>query len=322
MTSLLAPAARPAGARIAGFGAAQPSTVVGAAELIAPFGKSAEWLVERTGIRQLRRLAAGENVLDLAEHAARAALSDAGIDLDRVDTLIVATCSHRPADRVELATRLAERLGAAVPAFDLNSACAGFCYALSTAAGLIAVGNAQTVLLIGAEQMSVLCDPADLGTSILFGDGAGAAVVTAAEVNEIAPAAWSSDGTRRDVLAIPDGEAFLRMQGQQVFRWAVDEVHKVATEAIARAGRRAEDIDVFVPHQANLRIVDAIRRRVHLTNAVTATDIEISGNTSAASIPIALTRLRESGQTRPGQLALLTGFGAGLSIAAQVVRLP
>jgi 3-oxoacyl-[acyl-carrier-protein] synthase-3 len=318
---VLSPPARVFGARIAGLGAAQPRGAVGAAALTAPFGKTAEWLRERTGIKEIRRLAGGEDLLDLAERSARDALSDAGIAADAVDTIMVATCSNRTGSPV-VATRLAQRLHLAVPTYDLNSACAGFCYALTVAAGLVSVGSANTVLVVGAERMSALCDPADLGTSILFGDGAGAAVVTAAESNDIAPAAWSSEGGRRGVLEIPDGDPFLRMQGQQVFRWAVDEVHKVATEAIDKAGLRAEDIEVFVPHQANLRIVEAIRRRLHLHNAVTATDVETSGNTSAASIPIALARLRAAGRARKGQLALLTGFGAGLSIAAQVVRLP
>jgi 3-oxoacyl-[acyl-carrier-protein] synthase-3 len=310
------------GARIAGLGAAQPAGFVDGAAITAPFGKTAEWLRERTGIRRIRRLADGENLLDLAERAGRDALGDAGIAPHEIDEILVATCSNRPPGRPDLATRLAQRLHAAVPAYDVNSACAGFCFALTVAAGLVGIGQARTVLVVGAERMSALCDPADLGTSILFGDGAGAAVVTSAATNDIAPAAWSSDGSRGSVLEIPDGDPFLRMQGQQVFRWAVDEVHKVATEAIDKAGLRAEDIDVFVPHQANLRIVEAIRRRLHLHDALTATDIETSGNTSAASIPIALSRLRAAGHARGGQLALLTGFGAGLTIAAQVVRLP
>jgi 3-oxoacyl-[acyl-carrier-protein] synthase-3 len=329
MTSFAAPVLtmprRGEGARIAGVGAAQPPGVVSAATLMAPFGKTAEWLRERTGIRQVRRLVAGENLLDLATQAANRALADAGLDIGAVDAIMVATCSGSPAGRPALSAQLARRLGSGAPSSDINSACAGFCFALATAGALIDTGAAGTVLLVGAEQMSALLDPADLGTSILFGDGAGAVVVTAssgADGPGIGPAVWSSDGAHREVLEIPAGDTFMRMAGQQVFRWAVDEVHKVAGKAITRAGLRESDIDVFVPHQANLRIIDAIKRQLKIGNATTATDISESGNTSAASIPIALAKLRQSGQARRGQLALLTGFGAGLSIAAQVVALP
>jgi 3-oxoacyl-[acyl-carrier-protein] synthase-3 len=315
---------RGTGARIAGVGAAQPPGVITGAALMAPFGKTAEWLRERTGIRQVRRLGRDENLLDLATKAAARALGDAGVDVGAVDAILVATCSGSPAGRPALSTQLTQRLRSRAAASDVNSACAGFCFALATADALIDSGSAGTVLVVGAERMSALLDPADMGTSILFGDGAGAVVVTASSDQRagIGPAAWSSDGSKLDVLAIPEGDTCLRMAGQQVFRWAVDEVHKVATKAIAKAGLRESDIDVFVPHQANLRIIDAVKRQLKIGHATTATDIVDSGNTSAASIPIALAKLRHSGQTKRGQLALLTGFGAGLSIAAQVVLLP
>ncbi len=315
---------RPHGARIAGIGAAQPTGVITGAALMAPFGKTAEWLCERTGIRQVRRMIHGEDLLDLTSTAAKAALADAGIDIGAVDVIMVATCSGSPAGGAALSARLADRLRSRAVHYDINAACAGFCFALSTAGGLVETGSAGTVLVVGAEQMSALLDPADMGTSILFGDGAGAVVVTASPDGRcgIGPAAWSSDGSRVDVLEVPTGETFLRMAGQQVFRWAVDEVHKVATKAITAAGLRGSDIQVFVPHQANLRIIDAVKRQLKIGDATTSTDISESGNTSAASIPIALTKLRQTGQVRRGQLALLTGFGAGLSIAGQVVQLP
>ncbi|HEV7203836.1 MAG TPA: beta-ketoacyl-ACP synthase 3 [Jatrophihabitans sp.] len=315
---------RSVGARITGVGGAQPSGVVSAASLMAPFGKTAEWLRERTGIRQVRRLQKHEDLLDLAVKAVGRALDDAGIAIGEVDSMIVATCSGSPAGQQTLSGRLAARLGLRAPASDLNSACAGFCYALATAAALIESGGAGTVLVVGAERMSALLDPDDMGTSILFGDGAGAAVVRPADGagRGIGPAAWSSDGAMRGVLTIPEGRTTMQMAGQQVFRWAVEEVHKVATDAIAKAGLGVGDIEVFVPHQANLRIIDAVKRQLKIGHATTATDIVDSGNTSAASIPIALARLRHSGQAKRGQLALLTGFGAGLSIAAQVIALP
>jgi 3-oxoacyl-[acyl-carrier-protein] synthase-3 len=319
----LAPDRARRSSRIVGLGAARPNRRVPAAALIERFGKTAEWLRLRTGITEIRRLGPGESLLDLAVEAATRGMADAGIPATEVDVVIVATCSADTAVDGPLSRQVAQRVAPTAVAFDLNAACAGFCYALSAAAGLVETGAARTVLVVGAEQMSALIDPRDLGTSILFGDGAGAAVVAPGALGEpgIAAAAWSSDGAMADVLEIREGETTLRMQGQQVFRWAVDEVHKVATEAMAKAGVRAEDIDVFVPHQANLRIIEAINRKLGLSRATTATDVVDSGNTSAASIPLALARLRGRESTK-GKLALLAGFGAGLTIAAQVVRLP
>jgi 3-oxoacyl-[acyl-carrier-protein] synthase-3 len=312
------------GARIAGLGAARPGAALTGAELVAPFGKTAEWLRSRTGIEQVRRLAADEDVLDLTTVAAQAALADAATPAENVDLVLVATCSASPVGEEPLSARLGGRLAPAAVRLDVNAACAGFCYALSAAAGMISTGAAHTALVVGAERMSALLDPADLGTSVLFGDGAGAAVITAASAADggVGPAVWTSDGSRTDVLEIREDDAFLRMAGQRVFRWAVDEVPKVAVQAIAAAGVRAADIDVFVPHQANLRIIEAVRRKLDLEHAVTAVDVSEAGNTSGASIPIALSTLRRAGQARTGQLALLVGFGAGLTIAAQVVVLP
>lgn len=327
LTALAVPTTRP---RIVGIGAARPAAVVSGAQLVAPFGKSPEWLLERTGISELRRLRPGEDLLDLAEHAAVAALAEAGLEPADVDVLIVASCSASLTHSTPLSLRLLERLGCRATPADLNAACAGFCFALANASSLVATGAARTVLVVGAEQMSAMVDPADLGTSILFADGAGAAVVAAAPAGTgdggngpgIGPPAWNSEGARRAVLEIPDGRPFLRMAGPQVFRWAVDAVPDVARRAMAAAGVAAEDITVFVPHQANLRIITAVARQLGLEHAVVADDVSESGNTSAASIPMALAKLRRSGSVPRGALALLVGFGAGLSIAGQVVRLP
>ena len=310
--------------RIAGLGAARPRRTVPGSSLVERFGKTAEWLRVRTGITQVGRLGSDESLLDLAVTAGSGALQDAGRGPEDVDVVVVATCSAAASGRTPLSHQVAAALAPRAMAFDLNAACAGFCYGLSAANGLVETGAADTVLVVGAEQMSRLVDPADLGTSILFGDGAGAAVVCAAEQDEpgIGAPAWTSDGAQADLLEIPEGETALRMQGSQVFRWAVEEVHEVAAAALDKAGVKAADIDVFVPHQANLRIVEAITRRLGLDRATTATDVVEAGNTSAASIPLALDRLRRSGALPHGQLALLAGFGAGLTIAAQVVRLP
>jgi 3-oxoacyl-[acyl-carrier-protein] synthase-3 len=307
-----------------GRGAARPGLRVRADELMAPFGKGAEWLRTRTGIRQLRRLGPDDSLVGLATEAAANALSDsaASVGLDRVDTVIAASCSWNPRERGSLGALVAAKLVPDAVAFDVNAACAGFCYGLSAANALVSAGRATAVLVIGAEQMSRLVDPADLGTSILFADGAGAAVVSAADAPGIGAIACTSDAARADVLEVPPGSTALRMRGSEVFRWAVSEVPAVAEAAMARAGVAAADIEVFVPHQANLRIVEAVTARLGLGHAVVADDVIITGNTSAASIPLALVALREAERTHSGQLALLVGFGAGLTIAAQVVRLP
>jgi 3-oxoacyl-[acyl-carrier-protein] synthase-3 len=312
-----------AGARIVGIGAAQPAGVVTGDELVAPFGKSADWLRERTGIKSLRRLAPDEQLLDFAVAGGVEALEDAGLDGSQVDAVLLATCTG-PSSGDSLARQVGRALAPQAVAFDVNSVCAGFCYALSSAAALIGVGTARTVLVIGADAMSRIVDPAELGTSILFGDGAGAVVVTAAPLDEqgVGPAAWSSDGTQVEMLHMPPGDRYMRMRGPEVFRWAVEEVHPVAAEACRRAGVSLADIDVFVPHQANLRIIDAVARKLGLQDAVIAADVVESGNTSAASIPVALAALKREGRTKAGQLALLVGFGAGLTIAGQVVSLP
>jgi 3-oxoacyl-[acyl-carrier-protein] synthase-3 len=322
-TSRLRGAVRTKGARVLSFGAARPARTLVAAELGEPFGRSADWIETRTGITQLRRLGPGERLGALACAAARDAITDAGVPADTIDLVVLASCSL-PTGTGPLAAELGRRLTPRAAVLDLNCACAGFCYGLASADALIRAGAANTVLLVAAEQMSSLLDPADLGTSIIFGDGAGAAVLRPAVDGEvyIGPVAWGSDGARADLIQVPERARGMRMQGQRVFRWAVDEMHKVASTACARAGVQPAQIDVFVPHQANLRIIDAMVRRLDLGAAVIATDVTCSGNTSAASIPMALTRLIDEGRVRGGQLALLVGFGAGLGYAAQVLRLP
>jgi 3-oxoacyl-[acyl-carrier-protein] synthase-3 len=312
------------GARVAGVGAARPSHSIGGAELTAPFGKTAEWLRARTGIDSIRRLSPGETILDLAETAARAALGVAHTSVAAVDTVIVATCSSPSGPGQQLSTQLAQRLGFSGQATDLNAACAGFSYALSCAAAAVRTGQANTVLVVAAEQMSSMIDPQDLGTSILFGDGAGAAVVSGCTLEQdgIAAPAWSSDGALRDVLEIPSASRTLKMNGQAVFRWAIQAVPPIVSRALGLAGVSADDLDVFVPHQANLRIIESIAREANLEHCLIATDVCQAGNTSAASIPLALTRLQEAGRTHSGALALIVGFGAGLSISGQVIRLP
>lgn len=313
------PAAR-SGSRLLSVTGSRPDRVVTGATLGHPFGKSGEWIEQRTGIRELRRLADGQRIEDLAVAAGRRAISCSGADIDFV---LTASCSTEPGSARN--AQVAQQLAPGRPHVELNMACSGFTYALATADAMIRTGQARHVLVIAAEHMSRYLDPADLGTSIIFGDGAGAAVVGPAPdgASGIGPVVWGSDGEHHALIACePTAPGALRMHGQSVFRWAVETVPRIAAEACRRAGVGPADIDVFVPHQANLRIIDAIVRKLGIERATTAIDVEITGNTSAASIPIALSALIDRGAARAGQLALLVGFGAGLAYAAQVVTVP
>ena len=305
-----------------GFGAAQPADSTSGEQIGARYGRTAEWIEARTGIRSLRRLNATESLVGLAEAAAREALTSSALEPSSVDTVIAATCSVDGGAPL-ISRAVSERLAPGAAYFDLNAACSGFCYGASTADALIRSGAAQNVLLVGAEQMSGIIDPDDLGTGIIFGDGAGAAVFGPNDTGRtaIGPVAWGSDGGQCELISFGD-EPYMRMQGQQVFRWAVEKIHHVAKRACTLAGVTTDDIEVFVPHQANLRIGTAIAAKLGLGHAVVSNDITVSGNTSAASIPIGLCRLVQAGKVRSGQLALIVGFGAGLTYAAQVIQLP
>lgn len=309
------------GARIAGVGAYRPGVAVDSDAIAVRFGRTGDWVRERTGITS-RRVATGEeSAAVMAVPAARDALDHSGLTGAEVDLVIVATCSA-DAPIPGLAAGVAAALGADRAAgFDLNAACAGFCYALGVAADAVRAGSAGVVLVVGTERMTAWVDPADLGTSIIFGDGAGAAVVTAAAEPGIGPVEWGSDGAAADLIHIPDG-GLMHMAGQSVFRWATTEIHPIALRACERAGVRPEDLAAIIPHQANLRIVNALAAKIGAPNAVVARDVVDAGNTSAASIPMAMDRLLAEGAVVPGGLALLVGFGAGLTYAAQVVRLP
>jgi 3-oxoacyl-[acyl-carrier-protein] synthase-3 len=312
----------PRGSRLAAVAASQPEAAITADALGGPFAKSGDWVRARTGIGSLRRLGRDEQLLPHAADASAKALAQVALTPDAVDLFITASCSVNTAPTVAFADALAEELGLTCARMELNAACAGFSYALGVADAQIRAGMAQTVLIAAAEQMSRLIDSGDLGTSILFGDGAGAAVVASADTAEIGPTAWGSSGDVDGVLTM-DTEGYLRMKGSDVFRWALETAPPVALDACARAGLRPDQIDVFVPHQANLRIVDAVAQRLGLReDVIIAADVTESGNTSAASIPIALSKLRERGAYYSGARALLVGFGAGLTYSGQVVVLP
>jgi 3-oxoacyl-[acyl-carrier-protein] synthase-3 len=324
--------------RIEGFGAYRPARVVGNDEVCAAIDSSDEWIVSRSGIRTRRFASRQESLIAMAEAAGAAALADAGVGAGQVDGVIVATMSYL-LGTPSLAAQVGARLGLPAPAaMDIGAACSGFCYGIGLAGSLVNTGSANRVLLIGAERMTDIVDPADRSTAFLFADGAGAAVIGPSDTPGIGQVAWGSDGSQSDVIRMshpgapaggrdqdpaPTAAPALVMEGPTVYRWAISELTDVARRALKNAGVGAADIDVFVPHQANLRIVESLASSIGLRDdAVCARDVVVAGNTSAASVPLAIQQLRTDGLARPGALALLIGFGAGLAYAAQVVRLP
>lgn len=320
--------------RLAGLGAYRPARVVPNTEICGPIGSSDKWIIERSGIHSRRFAGPDETLAGMATAAAGKALGEAGVPPDDVSLVLLATMTHlRQAPPV--AAEVAHRLGAnSAGALDLGAACAGFCYGLAMAAGAVGSGIAEHVLVIGVERMSDILDPADRSTAFLFGDGAGAAVVSAADEPGIGPAVWGSDGSMAEAVAqdLPwgrlrsDREApspALRMAGQAVFRWSITTLGPVARRALEAAGVEPSELGAFVPHQANLRIIDALARSLDLPEHVAvAREVIQMGNTSAASVPLAIEQLLSSGAARSGELALLLGFGSGLTYAGQVVRLP
>ncbi len=310
------------GARILGLGHYRPARVLTNDEIAERVDTDDAWIRERVGIATRHIAAADEGVVDMAVAAGGKAMAAAGVEPDGIDLVIAASCTLE-APLPGSAATIATRLGIPSPgAFDLNAACAGFCYGLSLANDSIRMGSAQRVLLIGSEKLSAWLDWTDRSTCIIFGDGAGAAVVGPSPTSGIGPVVWGSDGSKASAIHIPDRAGFMHMEGQAVFRWAITAMGEAAREACRRAGVDPKDIAVAVPHQANLRIVEAIVRQLGATNAVIARDIVDTGNTSAASVPLALSRLVERGEARTGDPALLIAFGAGLTYAGQVVTCP
>ncbi|MEZ0076622.1 beta-ketoacyl-ACP synthase III [Planotetraspora sp. GP83] len=310
------------GAKVLAFGGYQPADVVTNEDLAKRIETSDEWIQSRVGIKERRVAGPQESEIDLAVQAGGKALAASGLAAGDIDLVIVATCTLE-AQIPNAAARVAHRLGIAAPgAFDVNAACAGFCYALSAASDAVRAGSATNVLVVGTEKLSQWIDWDDRAVSVIFADGAGAAVVGPSETPGIGPVVWGSAGDKADVIAIRNRESFLQQEGQTVFRWATTALHPVASLACERAGVDPAELAAFVPHQANLRIIEAIARKIGADNAVVAKDIVLAGNTSAASIPLALSRMIERGEVPSGGLALLLGFGAGLTYASQVVEIP
>jgi 3-oxoacyl-[acyl-carrier-protein] synthase-3 len=311
-----------AGARILAFGDHQPARVVTNDELALTIDTNDEWIRSRVGIAERRIAGPDEGVAEMAVEAGGKALAASGLSADDIDLVIVATCSAETLIPNVSAT-VAHRLSIQAPgAYDLNAACAGFCYALSNASDAVRSGSARNVLVIGSEKMSQWVDQTDRANCIIFADGAGAAVVTGSDSPAIGPVVWGSSGVDADKITIKDRHSFLEQDGQGVFRWATTALHPVALAACERAGVEPSELAAFVPHQANLRIVQSIARKLGADNAVVADDIVNSGNTSAASIPLALSHMIERGDVPSGEPALIIGFGAGLTYAAQVIQIP
>jgi 3-oxoacyl-[acyl-carrier-protein] synthase-3 len=319
-------------ARILGLGGYRPSRVVTNEEICTRIESSDEWIRERTGIVSRRFARPDESVADMSVEAAGKAIAQAGIAPEQVDVVILATISH-PMQTPSAAAEVAYRLGTdGAAAFDVGVACAGFCYGVTMANDMVRGGSAKYVVVIGVEKLSDFIDHYDRTTAFIFADGAGAVVIGPSDVPAIGPTIWGSDGSQLDAItqnqswvAARDSDVFptLTMQGQAVFRWAVWQMAPIARQALDAAGVQAEDLDAFIPHQANVRIIDALVKTLKLPPHVpVARDIVEAGNTSAASVPLAMERMLESGQAKSGGTALLIGFGAGLTYAAQVVTLP
>jgi len=314
-----------AGARILSFGDYQPGNEVTNDDIAAMVDTTDEWIRSRVGIVSRRIAGPDESVTDMAVVAGGKALAGSGLSPADIDLVIVATCSTE-ASIPNVSAVVAYRLGIAAPgAYDVNAACAGFCYALANASDSIRAGTARHVLVIGAEKMTAWIDFTDRSTCIIFADGAGAAVVgpvADGEAPGIGPVVWGSAGELSQNITIADRNSSLHQEGQAVFRWATTTMHPIAAQACERAGVAVSELSAFVPHQANLRIIESIARKLGVPRERLADDIVHAGNTSSASIPMALSRMAEGGDLKSGSPALLLGFGAGLCYAAQVITVP
>ena len=324
-------------AAILGVGAYRPLRLVPNSDVVDAIDSSDEWIQQRSGIKTRRWAGPDESVQMMSVEASRIAIERAGLEPGQIDCVVVATVSHllqTPA----VATAIAHELGTDAAAFDISAACSGFCHGIALASDIIRAGSSRYVLVVGVERLTDILDLTDRGTAFIFADGAGAAVVGPSETAGIGPVVWGSDGEQfdlirqredwRDVVGSPEKPGsgvmpHLTMQGNPVFRWASFAMAKIGQQALDAAGVTLDDLDVFVPHQANMRIIDAMARSMKLPPTVRiARDVADQGNTSAASVPLALDRMMAEGEARSGDTALLIAFGAGLSYAAQVVTVP
>jgi 3-oxoacyl-[acyl-carrier-protein] synthase III len=319
--------------KIYSIGAARGDLTVTNDEIAGPINSSDEWIRQRTGIVTRKRASKDRSLMDMAVEASNEAIKKAGIKPSEIEAVIFSTITH-PYQTPSAAALLAELVGAnPAPAFDISAACAGYCYGIAQADSLVRSGTAKYVLVVGGEKLSDFIDPTDRSISFLMGDGAGAAIVGPSDTPGISKSVWGSDGSKWEAVGMTGSLLDLRdgtgawptlvQEGQTVFRWAVWEMVKVAKQALEVAGIKADELDAIVMHQANERIIDEMAKQLALPeHVVVAKDIKTSGNTSAASIPLAMHALMEQGQIKSGDLALQIGFGAGLAFGAQVVVVP
>ncbi len=319
--------------RIYALGASRGHQTVTNDDIAGPIDSSDEWIRQRTGIVTRKRADSEQSLIDMAVEASKEAIQRAGINPAEIGSVILATITF-PYQTPSGASLLAELVGAhGAAAYDISAACAGYCYGIAQADALVRAGTSKYVLVVGGEKLSDFIDPTDRSISFLLGDGAGAAIVGPSDHPGISKSVWGSDGANWDkvgmtssILDFKEGKAqwpTLIQEGQSVFRWAVWEMAKVAKQALAESGLEASDLSALVTHQANIRIIDEFAKQLELPDSVVvARDIVDTGNTSAASIPLAMHRLLAEGKVKSGGYALQIGFGAGLAFAAQVVELP
>jgi 3-oxoacyl-[acyl-carrier-protein] synthase-3 len=319
--------------RIYSLGASRGNLTVTNDDIAGPINSSDEWIRQRTGIVTRKRAGKDQSLMDMAVEASNEAIKKAGIEPSEIEAVIFSTITH-PYQTPSAAALLAELVGAnPAPAFDISAACAGYCYGIAQADALVRSGTAKYVLVVGGEKLTDYIDPTDRSISFLLGDGAGAAIVGPSDSPGISKSVWGSDGSKWEAVGMTgslldfrDGTGpwpTLVQEGQSVFRWAVWEMVKVAKEALEVAGVKPEELAALVTHQANERIIDEMAKQLALPESVVvAKDIVTTGNTSAASIPLAMHALLAEGRIKSGDLALQIGFGAGLAYGAQVVVVP
>ena len=325
--------------QILSVGSYRPKRIVANSEIVERIESSDEWIQQRTGIQSRRIAGADETVITMARAACEMALKRAKLTMADVDTLILATITY-PFQAPSAASELINVLGnPKAAAFDISAACAGFCYGVAMASDLVRAGSSRRVLVVGVEKLSDFTDPSDRATAFIFADGAGAVLIGASEQARIGPVAWGSDADSRDAILMNPAYTDFRnspnkgvaelgwpnisQQGQTVYRWAVFTVSKIGVKALELAGVRADELGAFIAHQANMRIIESMAKEIKIPSSVViADDIRVNGNTSAASIPLAMDILLETHPELHGSLALMIGYGAGLVYAAQVVQLP
>jgi 3-oxoacyl-[acyl-carrier-protein] synthase-3 len=325
---------------ILSVGAYRPSRLVPNSEIVDLIDSSDEWIVQRTGIESRRFAGADESVVDMAIGAAEQALSRAKLSITDIDTVVVATITY-PHQAPSAATAIIQRMGnPTAAALDISAACAGFCYGVAMAHDMVRAGSAKNVLVIGVEKISDFTDPTDRATAFIFADGAGAVIIGESSEPGIGPVEWGSDSESRDAILMNPSWIEVRntetqltkagvkwpnitQEGQKVFRWAVFSMSKAGLKALDAAGLSVNDLDAFIPHQANARIIETMAKEMKIPDSVViADDIRTNGNTSAASIPLAMDALLLKHPELHGKIALLIGYGAGLVYAGQVVKLP